>query len=617
MEKVKGTGKISKKKSGYSKSGRGGYEYVQIYVPSKISKDSTFPFEDKEEVEIEIKSGKLVISKKDEKLTLVRRYKLDEGYSSLPELIESKALENNKRPFLFFQDNIYSYLKIHEESNSIAHGILKILKELNINKRAHIAICLPNCPEFIISWFGIVKANCVFVPVSPYVEDDDLAYLLDISDSDFLITDLDTVKKFKKIDSELSRIKSVFVINILENFFSDKEKKKYRSFETLCSGSFENTDININPTDMMSIVFTEGTTGKPKSIVYKNFFVKSSKIFGESIKIRNRIVDYKKVVYCSTPLFQAFSQFIIVITSLYLNSTIALAEKFNASTFWDDVRKYNAELVFFYGGILQSLMDQPPKDIDRYHNARFAWGGQTPTELWEAFENRFKLTILEGWAATEAVGFIYNNLGSKGGKLGSMGKPLRGWNLKIIDDNGRELPSGTNNIGEIAVKSPFPTRLNYYKPPKNEPMIVRDDGYVLTGDLGYMDNDGFVFSMGRKTEIITKGNKKIYPFLIEKVANAHPSVLESAVFGIPTDQPNEEHIKICLVPKRGKKLIHKEMYEYLSENLAYYMIPRYIEMKDRLRNSSKRIKKYLLVNEFNDEKIYKKTWDSRTGKFLA
>ena len=206
-------------------------------------------------------------------------------------------------------------------------------------------------------------------------------------------------------------------------------------------------------------------------------------------------------------------------------------------------------------------------------------------------------------------------MGSKGGKIGSIGKTVEGWEIKILNEDEKDLAPGTNNIGEIAMKSAFPLSLEYYKPPINTPMTLGKEGYILTGDLGYKDNDGYIYYVGRKDEIIKKGGKYILPYFIENVANAHPNVLESAVFEVSSEESQEVEIKICIVLKRSKQLKYEEFHDYMKENLAYYMVPRFIEFKQKLRSSSERIKKYLLKEEWDMEDIKKCTWDAKIGDF--
>ncbi len=178
------------------------------------------------------------------------------------------------------------------------------------------------------------------------------------------------------------------------------------------------------------------------------------------------------------------------------------------------------------------------------------------------------------------------------------------------------MTTGANNIGEIVMKTSFPLNLEYYKPSTNTIMSIGKEGFVHTGDLGYKDNDGYIYFMERKHQIINRGGKKIFPYFIENIANAHPNMLESAVFGVPMDDSQEEEIKLCIILKRLKQLSHEEFHEYLKEHLAYYMVPRFIEIKQKLRSLTERIKIYLLQKEWNTEHVKNKTCDTKFRNFI-
>ncbi len=614
-EEKKGVGRILARKSGYRKDGKyGGYEYLYLSLPNLITKDSTFPFKDKEEVNVELKDGKLIVAKRDEILDLIEKF--DFSKLTLPWLIEEKAKENKTKPFLLFKSEKYSYEQIHTMSNRIAHGILKLKADLKL-KKFHIALLLPNSPIFFFCWFGVVKANCVFVPINRFSRGEDLRYLLDISDSEVIILDFSFLKDFQEIQTKLVKIKKVIVVNAPETFkFGDL----YMDYQDIVSDTIETPKTRANPGTKMEIIFTEGATGKPKAIVYRNFLILAGLIFNEEIK------KYGKgnIVYCPTPLFQAFAQLVVVFPVMFLNATIALAEKFDAKTFWDDVQNYKADLIVYYGAILQILMDMPPSDKDRSHKVKYALGGQAPVGIWEAFENRFGVTIYEGWAPTEAIGFTVNGLGTKGGKVGSIGTPVAGFDIKVVDPEGKEKLPGPDNIGEIIVKrnltlgniSLTQVLLEYYKSPESTPMTFKEDGYVYTGDLGYKDKDDYLYYVGRKVDRIKRYGKEISANIIENVANGHPSILESAAFGIPGESPKNEDIKICVVLKRNKALTHEELYDYLREKLAFNIVPRYIEFKKSLRKSSERIKKYRLKEEWDLLTVKKNTWDASKQKVV-
>ena len=168
MKRAKG--KITKKKSG----GNNPYESIWIYVPSKIAKDSSFPFSNKEDVNIEIVDDTLVISRRDELYDIIERYGIENA--TIPKLLQKKASENKDRPFLFFKDESFSYQEINSNSNRIAHGLLNIIKKLKL-RRPKISVMLPNCPEYIFCWFGIIKTGSIYVAINPHYRGELLEYI--------------------------------------------------------------------------------------------------------------------------------------------------------------------------------------------------------------------------------------------------------------------------------------------------------------------------------------------------------------------------------------------------------------------------------------------------------
>ncbi|MFX1326209.1 MAG: AMP-binding protein, partial [Promethearchaeota archaeon] len=192
------------------KSGNGGYKSAWIYIPSKVYKNEDFPFSDNEEVIIEIEEDSLKITKNDERSRIVRNFGMENA--TLPRLLEIKAKGNRDQPFLFFKDTCYSYQETNEISNRYSHGIIKILSELDL-KSPKIALLMDSCPEFIFTWFGIVKAGCVFVPIDVLSSEEVVGHVLNDSDAEVLILDYKFLENFEKIKNDLPKIKKVIIRN--------------------------------------------------------------------------------------------------------------------------------------------------------------------------------------------------------------------------------------------------------------------------------------------------------------------------------------------------------------------------------------------------------------------
>ncbi|MFX1297051.1 MAG: AMP-binding protein, partial [Promethearchaeota archaeon] len=587
-----------------------GYKSFWVYIPSKISKDSSFPFKDKEEVIIEMEGGSLIVRKIYNLSEITKKYGIADA--SLPKLVEKKALDNKNLPFIYFRDNVYSYQDTNKISNQIANGLLKLIKKLNLSK-PKIALLFPSCPEFIFCWFGIAKAGCVLISVSYFLESDLLEFVLKNSDTEILIIDYEYFPKFKKICTKLPNIKKVIINNVPNKFnFNDK----LIDFQEILSNNSKNPNLDIKSFHPLEILYTSGTTGKPKGVLYRNYYTLAGISVGNELEeIGFNHIPHK--IYCSLPLFQAFAQYMVIIPAIFYNISIIIPEKFDVSKFWDDINKYKPSGFCYYRALLSSLVNQPPKDTDRKHSVKYAFGGGAIKKIWETFERRFGIQIIEIWSLVEAIGMSINKVGSKGGKIGSVGKPLRGFDIKIVDLNGNELPPGRNNIGEIIARPTLPFELEYYNLVEESTTKIGQNRWVYTGDFGYKDQEDFIYFLGRRTDMLRKDGEIFFAIDIEIVANSHPLVIESAVFEVPEGNSSNNEFKICAVIKKGATINHQSFYQFLTENLAYFMVPRYIEFKKELpKNDNELIKKFILKKEWGDIQIRKKTYDVKIQNFL-
>lgn len=592
-------GKITRKKSG-----GGGYESIWIYVPSKIAKDSSFPFSNKEDVNIEIIDDTLVISRRDELYDIIERYGIENA--TIPKLLQKKAAENKDKPFLFFKDKTFSYQEINSNSNRIAHGLLNIFKKLKL-RRPKIAVMLPNCPEYIFCWFGIIKTGSVYVAVNTHYRGQLLEYILSNSDTEILILDYEYFEQFREIYDKVPKIKAIILRNAPLDF---DFKEKYIDFKEIVTSNERNPKIIVKHWHPMEINYTSGTTGKPKGVSYRNHFVLTG------INIGKELVDIglnqAHLIYCPLPLYQGSAQYWAILPAMFYNASVVLTEKFDPSTFWDDIEKYQPSGLIYFGTYLSDLLNQPPRDINRTHSIKWAFGSGASKNIWEKFEGRFNVPIYESWTLTEAIGITINKLGSKGGKLGSIGKSVSGYELNIVDPKGNTLPPGPDNVGEFISRCRLPISWDYYKLSVETLTKEGKNRWIHTGDYGYRDNDGFVYFIGNKSNLINKHGETIFANRIENIVNTHPDILESAAFGIPSEETLDEEIKLCVVLKEGSNLSHEDLYNFLIQNMAFFMVPKYIEFKQQLpRSSNLLIQKFVLKKEWERNKVKRNTWDAQ------
>ena len=606
-KRIRAIGKIS------TKTSKNGYNSYWLYIPSKLinNKEFPFPFHDKERVDIEVtEDGKILVSKHNTLRDLINEYGLENA--SLSKVLESKAIENKKRPFLYFKEDVYSFEDANTNSNRIAHGIIKLLETIGLRKANQkltrtVKVCamLPNCPDFIFTWFGTSKARCTFIPIDINLKGDLLAEILNDAEADLLIIDYKFFTNFKQSYKNQSKFKKIVLRNAPKNFKYDSNIVPYEDIE---SKNEKNPGIEVKGRHEMEILYTSGTTGKPKGLLFRNYYVLTGSNMGKEME-RVGLKD-KSIIYCPLPLFHGLAHLLVVFPALFYNASVVLAEKFDAKTFWEDIKKYNVNGIIYFGNILQDLINQPPTKSDRQHSIEWAFGFGMSKDNWESFENRFDIPIYEGWTLTEAVGITVNKAGSKGGKIGSVGKPVSGYDIKIVDESGNKLPPGINNIGEIVARSTIPIPLEYYK--IEGVKTTAQDSWFNTGDYGYRDQDGFYYYMGRKSDLIHSQGERFFASEIENFVNSHPYVLECAAFGIENGKRSDEDIKLCVVLKKPGSISVEELYDYINMNLANFMVPRFIQLREELpKTSTNFIQKFLLKKEWQDKLSQDNTWDAK------
>lgn len=306
------------------------------------------------------------------------------------------------------------------------------------------------------------------------------------------------------------------------------------------------------------------------------------------------IIDYRAddVFFTTLPLFHANAQMFTTMGSLVSGRSYVLRERFSASRFFDEIRQYGATIFNYIGEMLTMLMKQPEREDDSNNPARLTFGGAVPPDLWQNFEKRFNVKIIEGYGLTESGGVCLCNPPDQI-KEGSIGKPSRFCDVTIWDEDNREIPFG--ETGEIVVKEKIPSSmfLGYYKQPdKTEEAWI--GGWFHTGDRGYKDEDGYFYFVDRMKDCIRRCGENISSFEIEKIVNSYPKVLESAAVAVPSEF-GEDDVKIFVIPRPNEQIDPEELIAFCEERMAYFMIPRYVEfLREFPRTPTERIQKFEL-----------------------
>lgn len=480
-------------------------------------------------------------------------------------LLEKNADRNGKNPFLYFRDQIINFSTLDQNVNRAAN----LLRGLGVKRGDHVCLFLPNCPEFVYLWFGLAKIGGVMVPLNFNLRGDGLKYIINHSDAKMIVVNEHLYDAYAAVEKDLLAIE--------QRIWHSEDIPSPKNFSSL-KNLMETAEEKLPPTieikdeTPLGIIYTSGTTGPPKGAVISQFnYLNTGQVWV------NEILDYAvdDIFFTALPLFHANAQMYSTMGALCSGRPYVLREKFSASRFWDEVRQHKATVFNYIGGILTILMKQPEKEDDIDNPVRIAFGGAAPKEIWVDFEKRFNVKIIEAYGSTENGAIPLCNP-PEHIKVGSVGKPTSFAEVKIWDEKNHEVRIG--QTGEIVTKEkvPYSMFLGYYKQP-DKTKEAWAEGWFHTGDRGYMDEDGYFYFVDRIKDCIRRRGENISSFDIEKIVNAHPSVLESAAVAVPAEL-GEDDVKIYVILRPNEELKPEDLIAFCEERMAYFMVPRYVEI---------------------------------------
>ena len=496
-------------------------------------------------------------------------------------LLEEQAEKIGDEPFLhvLYQDRYINYRKMNENANRIAHYLLGLKGGPGVG----VGTLMGNSPQFLDLFFGIQKIGMYITPVNTELKGDGLAFTIENSDVEALVIDYDLIDRYRSVEDRLPKIKSV-IVNTLEapqdfvvpGDMVDMKEAYGEDIPTI------NPAVDFDENSILVILYTSGTTGLPKGVVsrYNKNIVDRVKQFS------GILVTPDSVYYTAFPLFHGNALYITVTICLAAGCSVALAKKFSATRFWDDINRSNTTIFNTLGAVIPILMKQPERPNEKTHQVTRVLSGGCPADLWEPFENRFNVEIWEVYGAVDGSGIILN-FGTA--PKGSIGKP-HDTILKVVDDNGSEVPAVQPGELLFKVSPEKKSTVEYYKNPEASAEKTKGE-WEHTGDLVYQDQDGHLFFVGRKTDSMRRRGENVSAFEVEKEILKHPGVLECAVYGVPSEL-TEDEIMACIRPVEGERLDPDEIWDFLQDKLAKFAIPRYIRfVEDFPRTETFRVKK--------------------------
>ena len=476
---------------------------------------------------------------------------------NLRQLLEDTVRNHAERTALITEGQRVTYSQLDQAVNAVA----RLIKQSGVGKGDKVALMLPNIPEFVYCYFGALKIGAVVVPLNTSSTPSELTYLLNNSDSKILLTQASQVKKYQDAQHQLLSCHQVIPIDSVNQndaFILDANSKNLSELST-----------EIDPDDPAAMVYTAGLTGKPLGAVltHRNLCEELNMIQ----PIFRRGTD--DVGLCLIPLFHSFGATVNMLNVIQAGCSTVMMNRFTMDGLFSNIERgkitYICAVPRLYIGMV--YYEKAAKYDLSSLKVCVTGGSAMPPDFIPIFEKKFNVRILEGYGLTEASPACSFNRFDAVTKPGSIGTPLPGVDIKIVDDTG-ELPR--NEIGEVIVRGDNVMQ-GYYKDKAATAAVIKD-GWLYTGDLGRMDDENYVFLTGRKKRMIITSGFNVYPREVETVLNMHPAVLNSRVSG-KEDLMRGELVKAEIVLKKGYCPDDKEIIRYCKIYLSPYKIPREVE----------------------------------------
>ncbi|MEN6472677.1 MAG: AMP-binding protein [Syntrophaceae bacterium] len=493
---------------------------------------------------------------------------------SWAEMLEERAVQVPDKHFLLYNNEKITYSQMDINANRAAN----LLHKLGGGRGKGLGIFVKNSPRYLDCFFGAQKIGMYIVPLNAELKGDGLRYVIDHSDIEYLVLDAELLEPFLAIKDSLPKLKGIIINDCEPEGQGIAIPDGLTRLSEAASLSNANPGIGYNPEDICLIMYTSGTTGRAKGVVYRYSCTNVKKLG----LLAGVFIKKDDIYYTPLPLFHANAMFLTITFSLACKATVALSRKFSASRFWDEIRLHNATVFNAIGSMVPILMKQPPKPTDSQNQVRYVLSAACPADMWEDFEKRFGLTVYEGYGAVDGGGKVIMNIGTA--PVGSIGKPSKGvGKYRIVDDQGRDVPAGVP--GELIFKvGSSKGSLEYYK---NE-TATNDklkDGWLYTGDLIRTDEQGYLYFVGRNTESMRKGGENVSAYEVEHVIMDHPAVEEVAVYAVPSELAEDE-IMASVKLVEGIQLTPAELIAFLKDKLARFAIPRYVRIVDEFPMTS-------------------------------
>ncbi|HSE93348.1 MAG TPA: long-chain fatty acid--CoA ligase [Methylomirabilota bacterium] len=479
---------------------------------------------------------------------------------NLAKLGEDNVATFGEYPALVFEGRELTNVDQQRAASRLAHA----LRRLGVAPGDRVVVMLPNCPEVLQAYAGILKAGAVVVPVVFLLGPHEVRHILAHSEARVVITSPDLADRAEGFTGTVILVGGAAPGALAWEELIAREPDRFEAVER-------------DDGDLAVILYTAGTTGQPKGVAlsHRNLAANARAAAGLYE------LDRERWALAVLPLSHSYG-LMLANASAILGTRAVLLRWFNPEAVLETIDRYRVQQMAGVPTMYVYLLNYP--EADRFDTSSMrVWGSGAaplPVEIVEPFERKFGGRIQEGYGLTEASPVVSAHRTSGERRLGSVGQPIPGVEVRIVDDEDRPLPAG--QVGEVCVRGEN-VMLGYYKMPEETARTVRA-GWLHTGDMGRLDADGFLYIVERKKDLVIRGGFNIYPREVEEVLYAHPRVAEAAVVGAPDPVMGEEVVAFVVL-KPGQAATAEEVTSFCEERLARFKCPKQVRFVDALPKS--------------------------------
>ncbi len=475
------------------------------------------------------------------------------------------------------------------ELNSLANKVANALVEMGIGHGDKVALCCPNLHYFPVVYYGIMKAGAAVVPLSVLFKPREITYHLSDSDAKavFVFEGTDELSLAQTVKEGFDLVETCRDLIVMTKDLNGESP--FVGHKTLEQITIDQPDTfetyPTAPSDTCAILYTSGTTGQPKGaeLTHLNLMSNVTTTWLTHLPVLDFTDGRQKSVLITLPLFHTTGQTVQMNTNLYGGNKVVLLSRFDAKTTLDTMV---AEKVNFWVGVptmywaLLKYVDETGYDISSIADNMSvctSGGAPMPVEVMKVFQEKFSVRVMEGYGLSETSPLATFNHFAKLSKPGTVGQPIFGVDVKCFDDDDNEVAPGER--GEVVIRGPNVMK-GYYKRPEATAEAFRG-GWFHSGDIGIMDDEGYLSIVDRKKDMILRGGYNIYPRELEEIIMTHEAVSLCAVIGVPCDRLGEE-VKAFVVLKQGVELSPESFIEWCRGQFAANKYPRHVEFRAEL-----------------------------------